>query len=213
MVVQIMSRPTRYQALSPSLAFENRFKILRDDLKNRQTEALHLQDHLSKVLKRRREVEELHTVLRIGNIQHLTKLISEDVLSAERQICISMTPNPNFKSWKTIFEAYQTRKSTQIPIKHLIPDANSFINKLDPLRSEVQMQIADGNIQLRTYKGLQQPFSVIDQEISYLFFTNPTNGHIEFALRIKSAPFSRQLEQMFDLLWKEAESQKRAESF
>ena len=151
----------------------------------------------------------MHTVLRIGNPQHLTKMISEDVLQAERQICISMTPNPHFKSWKNVFEAYTHRKHKQMSIQHLIPGFDDYLEKLHPFRAEVQHHINEGNVQLRMYRGIQQPFAVIDQEISYLFFTNPTKGDIEFALRIKSAPFSGQLKQMFDLLWKEAEVPKK----
>jgi hypothetical protein len=90
-------------------------------------------------------------------------------------------------------------------IKHLIPDEASYLEKLNPFRDEVQNNIDRGKVQLRTYRGIQQPFAVIDKDISYLFFTNPTTGDIEFALRIKSAPFSSQLDQMFDLLWKEAD--------
>lgn len=209
MVVQIVSRPTQYRALPPSEAFENRFKQLKNDLENRQTEASRLQDHLTKVLKGRKDVEEIHTVLRIGNVQHLTKMIIEDIQKAEQQICISMTANPNFRSWKKIFKAYAKRKTEQISIKHLIPDEIVFIEKVNPFRAEVQQHIDAGKIQLRTYKGIQQPFAVIDKEVSYLFFTNPTNGDIEFALRIKSTPFSRQLEYMFKLLWKEAQILKK----
>ncbi len=205
MVVQIVSRPTRYKALPPSAAFENRFKQLKDDLKTRQEEASRLQEHLTTILEGRKTVEEIHTVLRIANPQHLVNMISEDVLKADKQICISMTPNPNFKSWSKVFSAYTHRKNQQMAIKHLIPDEASYLEKLNPFREEVQNNIDRGKVQLRTYRGIQQPFAVIDKDISYLFFTNPTTGEIEFALRIKSVPFSSQLEQMFELLWKEAD--------
>ncbi|MFQ5818951.1 MAG: TrmB family transcriptional regulator [Candidatus Heimdallarchaeota archaeon] len=209
MVIQIVSRPTRYRALPPSKAFDNRFTQLKNDLMNRQTEVSRLQDHLTKVIKGRREVEEIHTVLRIGNVQHLTRMIIEDIQKAEQHICISMTSNPNFRSWKKIFEAYAKRKNERVSIKHLIPDEIFFIEKVNPFRVEVQQHIDKGKIQLRTYKGIQQPFAVIGKEVSYLFFTNPTNRQIEFALRIKSIPFSVQLEHMFNLLWNEAESTKK----
>jgi sugar-specific transcriptional regulator TrmB len=193
LVSSTSSRPLRYQALPVRVAIENRVNQLVKEFNDRRMMIEDIGRELEMMSRdggRRIEAQFLE-----GKVSFQSLML--DVLNAKDEVLIAKSKSP------AMLEEHCCRVidvlKRGVKIRLLVHSIQLFMDRVlekDELKKYLNSQLQIGSTDL-----VQQPFSIIDEEITYIFFTDVARREILFAIRVEDRVFAKQMKTMFELLW------------
>ncbi len=200
MVSKVSSKPVKYQALPPELAFNNRVSQLSDEISKKIEKAEKTKKQLLNFLKVKGTLSKEIKILFLENIRSITSAIENDVVKAEKEILIAMTRAPAFHDWAKSMNKFKSAYFKGVSYRFLVYSAKQFIEKIS-ISNDVKNWIKEKRIKIRETSLVYQPFAVIDGKIGYIFLTDPMRRITVSALRIQDERFAMHLKTHFELLW------------
>jgi sugar-specific transcriptional regulator TrmB len=120
-----------------------------------------------------------------------------DILNAKDEVLIAKSKSP------VILEDHCRRVidvlKRGVKIKLLVHSIQLFMDRV--LEMEDLKKYLNNQLQIGSTDLVQQPFSIIDEEITYIFFTDIARREFLFAIRVEDRVFAKQMKTMFELLW------------
>lgn len=205
MVSQVMSRPMRCQALPPDIAFKNRLSQLEDELdRKRETSNRVLRGLKNLMLEEGPPSPEYHIYMIEGPKNIVTSIVT-DLEAVKREILVAITRSPARIDWKKILNAFEKLRVKDLTFKHLTPSLTSPNVWEDDMGSLRELS-ERGRVQIRFNADVHQPFAILDEQVTYIFFTDLVKRELSFALRIEDERFARHMKTFFEFLWQRGNS-------
>jgi sugar-specific transcriptional regulator TrmB len=201
LVSHVLSKPMKYQALPPDVAFSNRLMQLRKELERKEREAEQLKEEIERSLRKRLKGREFKVVF-LEDPKSIISSMVTDAASAEGEILTAISRAPVTYDWKGYLAEYKRALDRGVKFKFLVHSTNDFVRKA--LKAEgIREYLERGQIEVRDTYIIHQPFSVIDERITYIFLTDPLRKEFLLAIRIEDETFAKHMKAIFELLWKQ----------
>lgn len=143
-----------------------------------------------------------------GN-ESIIKNLKADISAASKEILIAISNTPINFNWGSIFEDTIKAIIKGAHFKYIMPQSDSFAKRVElimgmlpnSIKDEAENWLKEGRVQLRRSSRVYQAFAIIDEKISYIFFTEPRKNEILFSLRFNDERFSKYMKTYYELLW------------
>lgn len=198
------SRPMKCQGLPPSLAIKNRLAQLAQDLESRKAAAESLSALLEVMAaqgpRQARRAEQVVSL--IEGLANTISSIKFDLERARREALVAISSSPARFNWREL-KAPLARLLGEGGCIRLIAPTSSILASAYQDESVVEW-LKGGRAMFRVYNGVHQPFSVLDERVAYVFFTDPQLKELLFTVRVEDLRFAKLMKAYFELLWERA---------
>lgn len=200
LITRIYTVPMKYQALPVDIAFKNRLTQLKEELQRRIEDAERAMRKIKafsdKVRTKGREIK----VIFLEEHDVIMTYAMTDVAKAKLEVLTAISSSPVYHEWRKYFNEIKEALDRGVILKFLVPSLERFnreVSRVKELRKFIEM----GNFRVKKAHILRQPFSVIDEKISYIYLTDPIQGRFLSAIRIEDDIFSAHMKTIFELIW------------
>lgn len=211
MVALIPSKPLRCKAIDPKEALLHRISEFRKDLDKKVEESEQLANQLKRVMEEGVSVDSQGRpdVVLVDNEGGIFSTLESDMATVNEEILVAISNMPVKFDWRSHIKKMEITLSRGVKIKYLVPSLENFVEKAigagySPLHSKVRKWVTEGKFNVRQSKANQQPFSVFDERVVHLYFTDPVNDRLLCMLRIQDKRFAEHMRRYFNIIWDSA---------
>ncbi len=193
----VATKPVKYEALQVEKGLMNRISQLKSELLRKERETLSLVQELKEI----QNSGPTGRTIKVMLLEDPDSIISSSVTDASRareEVLIAMTRTPVKFGWIHNISLLKGPVLKGVRYKFIVPSISSFTGKV---MSKIRLPMKDSPVEVRACERLKQPFSVIDERISYLYITDPNRGVFLSAIKIEDNVFGSQMREMFYWLW------------
>ncbi|RLE50971.1 MAG: hypothetical protein DRJ33_06745 [Candidatus Methanomethylicota archaeon] len=204
MATLITTKPMKCQALPPKLAIKNRLAQLEQSLEDRKASAellLPLLEALtSKSFYQLPKAERIISLIE-GPANTLSS-IEFDLENTRNEALVAISSSPARFNWKRILNSLSNLIDRGGYLRIVFPN----VNLLAAVRKDetIAKWLKEDKLKLRVYEGIHQPFSILDEMLVYVFFTDPQLKEVLFSIKIEDSRFAKLMKAYFELLWDRA---------
>jgi len=204
MVTLTPSRPMKCQSLSPSLAIKNRLAQLAQDLEDKKASAESLLTLLEAVSaqgpRQTRRAEQVVSL--IEGVVNTISSVKFDLERARKEALVAISSSPVRFDWKELLASLMRLISEGGHLRLIAPTSSILASAYQD--KSVMEWLKERKVVFKVYGGVHQPFSVLDERVVYVFFTDPQLRELLFTVRVEDLRFAKFMKAYFELLWERA---------
>jgi len=204
MVTLTPTRPMKCQSLPPSLAIRNRLAQLAQDLEGKKAAAESLMALLEAISLQgpRQPIKAEQVASLIARVVNTTTSIKFDLERTRREVLVAISSSPVRFDWKELLGSLARLIDEGGRLKLIFP-TSSVLAVLHRDENIVEW-LKEGRVMVKVYGGVHQPFSVLDERVVYVFFTDPQLRELLFTVRVEDTRFAKLMKAYFELVWERA---------
>ncbi len=207
----IPSKPIKCQSLDPKDMINTMIHITENEISQKINNLKTLGEILTKIASESETgtlgIKPIVTIIEGNN--NIIKNLKADIASASSEILIAISNTPINFNWTSIFEDTIKAIAKGARFKYIMPHSEFFSKRVElimgmlpsSIKSEAENWLREGRVQLRRSSRVYQAFAVIDEKVSYIFFTEPHKNEVLFSLRFNDERFGKYMKTYYELLW------------
>lgn len=200
LVSHMMTKPIKYQALPVDIAFNNRLEQLRRDLERREREVEQLKEEITRLSSDIDRMGREFRVLLLESTQSIVRSFLLDTSRASKEILVTISREPISYGWERYLSEFGRATLKGVGFRFIAHPQSRFLDRVARV-SEIVDYVRKGVVKIRSSDMIHQPFSIIDDEVCYLYLTDPIRRDFLLSIRVEDKSFTKQMREVFNLIW------------